>query len=304
MTVQFIAEGRIVWGHPAKAQKKTNPRNNQVITDPNTGQPVQQWVFGLAIPKDVFEQNIRPYLNQEAASAFPSGTPQNFSWKFKDGDTEVDGKGKPYREYEGRAGCMILTISTEAFQPPIYKFENNQYVQLTENDIKCGDYVAVKINSKFNGATGVNTPGLYINPEGVVLIGYGTEIITGGEDPEEMFAGYNFQTPAGASATPTMGNAPLPQNMQTQPQAQPVQQQQAPQAQPVQQQPGQYQPQPMGNGQPNAAVQSQQTASNVAGNNGQLPPPATGFAQAQQYGQPVNDQQQTPQGMTGLPTGR
>lgn len=210
MAQEFIAQGRIVWGHPGKSQKKTDPQTNQVKLDQNN-QPIEQWVFGVAIEKNEFNANVWPYLYNEALTVYPSGQfPPKFSWKFKDGDTEVDNKGKPYREYEGRAGCMILTVSTEAFAPPLYKLENNQYVQITADEIKCGDYVAVSILAKYNGATGVNTPGLYVNPQAIMLVGYGTEIQSSGVDPEEKFAGFTATLPPGASATPIMSNAPLP----------------------------------------------------------------------------------------------
>lgn len=221
MTVEFMAEGRIVWGHPGNSQKKKDPRTKEVKLD-KQGQPIQQWIFMLAIPKENFNAQVLPYMQQEAMTVFPQGVPANFAWKYKDGDTAIDGKGKPYRDYEGRAGCIILTISTEAFSPPVYKMENGAYVQMQSNEIKCGDFVGVKIKCLFNGATGVNTPGLYINPQGIFHVGYGSEIVTGGENPQDMFGGHNFQIPAGASATPVMSNAPLPGVMGVQAPASPV----------------------------------------------------------------------------------
>lgn len=211
MTTEFIATGRIVWGNPAKAKIKTDPRTKQPKLD-NQGKQIQVWNFGLAIPKQEFGA-VYQALQREAMSAFPSGVPQGFAWKFKDGDTDVDKKGKPYRDREGYPGCCVLTVSTEAFAPQIYKFENGAYHQLPPEAIKCGDYVAVKVTCVFNKATGTNTPGLYINPNGIVFVGYGQEI-TSGQDPDEMFQGYNFGAlPVGASATPVMVGAPLPVGM-------------------------------------------------------------------------------------------
>ena len=197
--------GRIVWGHPLKPQIKKDLNTNQpVIRD---GQKVQQWAFGVAIPKDKFGE-LYNLMKQEALTAYPSGEPSNFSWKFKDGDgTGRD--GKPYSEREGYAGHYVLTISTEAFQPPCYKYEGNTYRQLEEHEIKTGDYVVVNLDMKANVPTNrTHTPGLYINPNAIELVGYGTEIKgSGGVDPNAAFGGHQHQLPPEASATP-IGGAP------------------------------------------------------------------------------------------------
>lgn len=113
-----LVPGRIVWGHPAKSKPKTqkNPQtggNEVVIKD---GQPVQQWSFGVAFPKDHFQSVIWPAMAQEAATGYPNGVPRNFSWKYVDGDS-VDNRGQPYSLREGYAGCIVLAISTEAYAP-------------------------------------------------------------------------------------------------------------------------------------------------------------------------------------------
>ena len=243
MTIEVLSPvGRIVWGHPLKAQTKKDQRTKQPVL--KDGQPVDQWVFGIAFSKQDFQSVLWPAMAQEAATYFPSGTPSNFAWKYKDGDG-VDANGKPFSNREGYAGCYVLTVSSEAFAPPVFKSENNAYRNLSAEEIKCGDYVAVKLSFKFNEAKSPNTPGLYVNPQGILHVGYGHEIITSGADPEELFAGANFALPAGATAVPQMGAAPLPAGMaapqqayQQQPMMQPQQMQPAPQQvyqQPVQQ---------------------------------------------------------------------
>lgn len=193
--------GRIVWGNPAKASKKVNQETNQPVL--RDGQEVEQWVFGVAFPKAEFEQNIMPHLNQEALSAYPNGVPQNFSWKIKDGDTATDAKGNAYSEKEGRAGCYILTISTEAFQPPIFKWEGNAYRQLEGHEIKTGDYITARISAKVNVPTKTtHTPGLYINPVALNFVGYGQEIVGSSIDPSQVFGEQPVALPPGASATP------------------------------------------------------------------------------------------------------
>lgn len=212
MPQEFMIEGRVVFGHPLKSRPKKNIHTKQAIM--KDGQPVVQYVFGVAIEKNRFNTDVLPRLQNEARTAFPNGTPSNFTFKYKDGDS-VDTKGQPYNKREGYGGHCVLTVSTEGFAPQVYKFENGAYRQLSENEIKCGDYVAVKVMIKYNGATSPNTPGLYINPQGVILTGYGQEIVSASQDPDEMFAGYVPTTPAGASATPVMGHAPLPSGMAT-----------------------------------------------------------------------------------------
>lgn len=201
MTVEFVTSvGRIVWGNPARATTKKDQKTNQPIM--RDGQPVQQWVFGIAFPKAEFQQYVLPYLQQAVGAVFPHGVPPQFSWKIKDGDG-VDRKGKPYREREGYAGNFVLTISTEAFAPPIYKNEGGRYRQMNENEIKTGDYCVVKLNVKANAPTNPqHTPGLYINPVGIEHVGYGQEIIASSADPDEMFGGRTYALPPGASAVP------------------------------------------------------------------------------------------------------
>jgi hypothetical protein len=168
------------------------------------GQPVQQWAFGVAFPKNEFAP-IWAAMSQEAATGYPQGTPPKFAWKYQDGDG-IDSNGQPFNKREGYAGCFILTITTEAFAPPIYKFQNGAYVQLNADQIKTGDYVAVALNIKVNVPTDrTHTPGLYINPEAIDHVGYGQEIHNG-PDPMALFGGQQRQLPPGASATPIASN--------------------------------------------------------------------------------------------------
>ena len=238
MPIDFTTPvGRIVWGHPTRPQKKTDDNNRPVLG--NDGQPVEQWVCGVAFQKAEFEQYVLPYLQQEAYGAYPNGTPERFSWKYKDGDTAQSKNGTPYRDMDGRAGTYILTISTEAYCPPVYKNEGGRYRQLEVNEIKCGDFVVVSLNIKYNNATGNNTKGIYVNPKGFELVGYGQEITGSIDDPDEMFGGRTYQLPPGATAQPqaSTGNTAAPYQGAPQQYAAPGQQPMAaPQAQPTAQQ--------------------------------------------------------------------
>lgn len=223
--------GRVVWGNPGKSQVKLDMTTKKPKLNKD-GQPVNQWAFGIAIPKGEFQQHVWPAMAQEAAAGYPQGTPPKFAWKYQDGDG-VDSNGQPFNKREGYAGCYVLTVSSEAFAPPIYKFQNGAYVQLTGDQIKTGDYVVVAIKFQVNVPQDRTfTPGLYVNPVAIEHIGYGTEI-QNGPDPMALFGGQQRQLPQGASATPiapshgvgmpgTNGGMPGPSGMPGQmPQGQP-----------------------------------------------------------------------------------
>lgn len=208
--VEFLSTvGRIVWGHPMKSVIKKDARTKQPIL--RDGKEVEQWVFGLAIDKNAFGQNEWPNMHKAASQVYPNGVPNGFSWKYKDGDS-VDRQGKPYSNREGYAGCYVLTVSTEAFAPQVYKRESNGSFRLMEpHEVKCGDYVRVMLNVKANAPTDpTHTPGIYVNPKGIEFVGYGPEIINGGLDPDEAFGAPVAQLPPGASLTPIGSSAPMP----------------------------------------------------------------------------------------------
>lgn len=212
--------GRIVWGHPKREGVKTNYTTKQPVL--KDGQKIPQWTCGVAFPKAEFQAKMWPYFHQEANTMYPNGVPKDFSWKFIDGDT-IDEKGKPYSDREGYKDHIVLTISTEAFCPPVYKFENGAYREIAENEIKCGDFVVVNTNLKCHTN---NSGGIYVNPNGFELVGYGTEIVSRSSNPDDMFGGQQHQLPQGASAQP-LSSAPqgaVMPGMQTAPVQQPVEQ--------------------------------------------------------------------------------
>lgn len=201
--------GRIVWGHPLKPQHKT--KDDQKVLDSN-GQPINQWSFGVAFPKADFEREIWPHLAAEAAKGYPSGVPANFTYKYKDGDTDVDSKGNPLSGKPGNAGCYIIAFSTELQAPQTFVFENGAYRQIDETMIKTGDFVMVGVNTKWHGpnpnARG-SRPGLYINPM-TVLLCYQGEAISGSyqADPNAMFGAAPPQVAMPAGAMPVGAPAP------------------------------------------------------------------------------------------------
>jgi len=209
---------RIVQGHPAKAKQKTDNNNQPVFKD---GKPVMQWFFAIAVPKAEW-QPISQAMAQAAADV-PGNNNPKFAWKFKDGDSALDANGKPYREKPGMAGCMILSVSTE-FQPPNIFRRNAQggFDVMNPDELKCGHFVRVGLKIDGHAAATVSqTPGLYINPQGVEWIAFGEEIFNG-PDAMQMFgnAPTNVPLPPGASAMPVVSaSAPLPPGVGTGPAA-------------------------------------------------------------------------------------
>lgn len=194
--------GRIVWGNPAKPQIKKYQdgpdKGKPVLKD---GQPVHQWAFGVAFPKAEFQAAIYPYMHAEMSTGFPNGAPPKFAWKFVDGDG-IDSNGQPFAAREGYAGCYVLTVATEAFAPPIYKYQNGSYAQLPADGIKTGDYVVCAIKTVLNvPADRTRVPSLYVNPVAIEHVGYGKEI-QNGPDAAKLFGGATYQLPPGASAQP------------------------------------------------------------------------------------------------------
>ena len=149
---EFFAQGRIVWGHPCKLQQAKDDYGKPKLDE--QGKIVEYAAFGLAVPKDYFNQQCWPIMQHVAGHAFPNGVPQNFSWKINDGDTAVDSKGRPYNQMEGRAGCQIIAYTTHGYANTVYKMENGVYREMAADEVKCGDFVAVKTVVKFNEQRG------------------------------------------------------------------------------------------------------------------------------------------------------
>ena len=333
---EALINGRIVWSHPLRAKKKQymdGPNKGRDILGKD-GQPVMEYSFGLAVPKMTtlqamqqqgqnvdlgmaFENAVWPHMAAEIATGYPNGVPPRFSYKYHDGDGN-DHEGKPFNLREGYAGHYVLTVSTVAGPPSLWKFnpQSGQYDQQNEDAVKCGDFLRAGISFKVNVATGTHTPSIYVNPTALEIAGYGSEIRTT-VDPRSLFGGQAAPMLPGASAMPIapqtgaalpgmgqqgqqpmQGGMPGQQPMQQQPAQQPMQQQPMqggmPGQQPMHQQP--MQQQPMQGGMPGQQPMHQQPAQ------GNYPAPAHDFVQnagqqPMQYQQPM--QQQPMQG--GMP---
>lgn len=223
MTIEKLRTplGRLVGGNPAIEQKVTDFYTKQPKLD-QSGQEIKEWRCEVAFPKKDFIEQIWPLINQEVSAAYPQYANihpdqyenSKFSWKVINGDSPSCPKGSnvPYNTREGYPGNYIVKIRTTAFQPPIFKYENGAYRQINPNEIKTGDYVAVNLNVLCHKE---NDGGLYWNPNGFELVGFGKEIkSSAGGNPEEMFGRQTYNLPAGASTTP-VSSAPVPGAMPT-----------------------------------------------------------------------------------------
>lgn len=121
----------------------------------------------------------------------------NFAWKVEDGDAPK------HAGREGYAGCWVFRFSTSII--PI-KTGDSQDNPIDPTTIKCGFYIDVLGSCAVNGLTDKNA-GVYLNPNGVRLLGYGKEIQIG-PSIAQMFANRQASLPPGASALPVTSGPP------------------------------------------------------------------------------------------------
>lgn len=248
--------GRLVWGRPGVFSPVTDDDNRPVLDE--AGQQVTDNSFGVAYPKAEFGQYLWPMMLAAAAEDFPAvaqqgmaGAPADYAWKFVDGDANTGHKkGKPYNEREGYPGCFVMAFTTRLPNVSYWKpsmVTPGAWDQILHTEIKTGDYVSVSgmfVSHKAKNAR--SKPGLYTNPQGVLLIGVGQAILNS-PDAATMFGGMQYQLPPGATApgaAPAMPGGQPPGMPAPQPQ-QYVQSASVPMQQPapVYQQPQpQYQP--------------------------------------------------------------
>ena len=185
MSTELLLEGRIVAGHPMKANQRTDDAGKPRFKV--DGSPMLSFFVALAIPKngttdwkqtswgaDIYAQAQADWKNNE--TAMPS-----FSWKIVDGDSTVPNKNnvQPCTK-EGYPGHWVVSIDSNF---PYSCHHPDKYAPIDqikdENVIKCGDYGRMMVSVVGNGATGTNTRGIYINPQFFILDRAGDLINTG-----------------------------------------------------------------------------------------------------------------------------
>jgi hypothetical protein len=197
----YLPPGRMVMGDLVSLQE--NDQQGRKREHPTV-------FFGVAVPKTDARVNGVLEIIRNVAWSHYQHTPgikdqialglaaPNFAWKVDDGDSEKN------KDREGFAGCWIFRYATTII--PV-KAGDSQDNPIDPAVIKCGFYIDVSSSVAPNGLTDKNA-GVYLNPVGVRLLGYGKEI-QWGPTIKQMFAQHAATLPPGASALPVGDNAPL-----------------------------------------------------------------------------------------------
>lgn len=214
-----LPPGRYVQGNPYKLMPRTDQNNAPVIG--KDGKQVHSCYIAVAIPKTVAPGNWwwheawgGPIFQLGAAEMPQNYQHKDFAWKIEDGDsTEPNKKGKRNCDREGFPGNWIVKAQSSLLPQFCTLLDPSKpgkpVALLQEGAIQAGSYVQLNVGCAGNKRT--DSPGIYVNPNIVCLIGYGP-VISFGIDPDDAgFGGY--AAPAGASATPvgvTATPAPAP----------------------------------------------------------------------------------------------
>lgn len=197
-----MTQGRIVWcsgDTPFTGKLKTDQNTKQVKTNA-AGEQLVEYGFGLAIAKTELVQgksgwDLWSAMHNQRSLLYPTNVPPSFAMKYKDGDG-VDHNGTPFAQREGHAGHIIVAMTT-TIKPKFFRFVNGAYEVINEG-IKCGDYVQVQVNVKAHPPFGNGKPGLYINPNSVLFLAPGKEIINAPSAEQIFGAQPNMALPPGA----------------------------------------------------------------------------------------------------------
>jgi hypothetical protein len=180
---------------------KLFPRTNADGTPKldRTGQPEMQCSFGYAIPK-----TGEAHWNQTAwgktiydtgAAAHPQlvASPA-FSWKITDGDSPLPNKkGKRPCDQTGHPGHWVIWFS-QGWLPK--RVNATGEVELPDGAIVPGYYIQVFGSVAGNKLVPNGTPGVYLNPIAVALVGEGERIASDVDTTKVGFGGAAL--PAGA----------------------------------------------------------------------------------------------------------
>ena len=205
--------GRIVQGNPLVGNQVKDDHGGLVFNQDGT--PKLSYYMGLAISKqDPAAQQLIAKIDAEARAAWPNlfdpatgeCRDKKFSIKYFDGDG-FDHNGKAFAEREGMAGHWIIRLQSNY---PLRSYDGMAgNVEITDPErIYRGCYAVAAIEVKTNGATGTNTRGLYINSQGVQMVGHGERIL-GGANPDELFGAAGAAIPQGAYVPAGMSTTPV-----------------------------------------------------------------------------------------------
>ena len=147
-------------------------------------------------------QTVYPYLHQLGLQLPKT---KEFSFKIVDGDG-IDDKGVNNNTKEGFAGCWVFRFSSSSpFKAFWYPDHMTMPLENPGDRIKRGFFVRVSYNASKNDG---QTPGVYVNPEHIIGVGYGP-IIQGGRDVATAVRGIDMMAGAGAMAAMGMTTTPV-----------------------------------------------------------------------------------------------
>jgi len=217
--------GRMVGGNLDKLFPRTEANGTPKIG--KDGQPEMQCSFGFAIPKTHAAERWQdtPWgkvIYDTGAAAHPNLVQSPaFSWKITDGDSQLPNKkGKKPADQTGYPGHWVIWFS-QGWLPK--RVNSDGTVALPDGAIQPGFYIQVFGSVAGNKLVPNGTPGVYLNPVAVALVGEGERIAT---DVDTTAVGFGGATlPAGAkpvtAAAPQFA-APAPAPTPSAPPAPPV----------------------------------------------------------------------------------
>lgn len=211
--------GRLVQGSVLRGN--TKDRKGNPLVDKN-GQPRTNFFIAVAFAKtaasaggawwnegeffaNIYREGMRGY--PQFFNADGSCKKRDFSWKIIDGDG-VDDDGNPNSQKPGFAGHWVARFSN-GFAPKLWM--NGAYCTI-EDAVKTGYFVRVVGDMKDNSPS--ESPGVYLNHNGVEFCAYGAEIVTG-PNVGAVFSqlGAPAALPAGATLTPPTPTGPTANGM-------------------------------------------------------------------------------------------
>lgn len=216
--------GRLISGSPSK-YRTTGGNNEPLIykSGENKGQPKREYSLGVAYDKNQADVPAFIRMLKEAAKAewdklFDSDLNcllPSFAGKIIDGDSAIPNK-KGHRPCDNEfwPGHWIVWFNSDK-EPPCVLPRATERIPASE--IKTGYYVRIKGSTRKNDG---DTPGMYMNLEGVERSGFGAEI-SGRPDPIESFRDEAaVAVPAGMSQVPVAsGDVGIPHKHQSIPEA-------------------------------------------------------------------------------------
>lgn len=210
---KITVAGRLVAGHPMKFEQARGDDNKPLFKD--DGSAKNECFFQLAIPKAGGTDWKTTPWGQLIVAAAAEGYKRNeqmhpsFSWKVADGDSTIPNRnGTVYAEKEGFPGNWIVSCKTMLRPCKAYLRNADAGGRLEEiidaDKIKAGDYIQAALSFAPNGTSEkpAKTPGVYVNPEGVLFERAGEAIVTEGSFNAEEAFGAPVAPPAATVAPP------------------------------------------------------------------------------------------------------